>query len=158
MAADLLPGVAFVASHPLERDAGAHSRAGLSWSSPATLEGVCVLLVEDDGDSRDLLQFMLERCGAEVMAVSSVREALEMLDRAPPSIVVSDIAMPEEDGYMLIGKIRGRGLLIPAVAVTAFSCTHDRDRTLAEGFQAHLTKPLDIDVFCRTVARLTGRL
>jgi CheY-like chemotaxis protein len=117
--------------------------------------GMRVLLVEDDRDARELLQFVLERCGAEVMAAGSVGEALEMIDRRRPSVVVSDIAMPGGDGYELIERIRARGLSIPAVALTAFSRPHDRERALSAGFQAHLTKPVEVDVFCRTVAKVT---
>jgi CheY-like chemotaxis protein len=157
MAADLLHGGSVVASDPRDLDATAHPRADSSRESLAHLcAGVRVLLVEDDRDSRELMQFMLERRGAEVTAVGSVREALEVLDRAPPAVVVSDIAMPGEDGYALIRKIRALGLRIPAVAVTAFSRAHDRERALAAGFQAHLTKPVEIDIFCGAIARLAA--
>ena len=124
------------------------------------LKGVRVLLVEDEPDSREVLAFILEYCGAEVATAASVREAMEIFDRAQPSVVVSDISMPDEDGYGLIKRVRDRapdaGGTVPAVAVTAFRYEHNRDRCLSAGFQAYLSKPVDPDVLCRTVGTVTG--
>ena len=119
------------------------------------LKGVRVLLVEDEPDSREVLAFILEYCGAEVATAGSVREAMEIFDRAQPSVLVSDISMPGEDGYGLIQRVRGRapdaGGTIPAIAVTAFRHEHNRDRCLSAGFQEYLSKPVDPDVLCETI-------
>jgi CheY-like chemotaxis protein len=126
-----------------------------------SLKGIHVLLVEDDDDSRELLQTVLQYCGALVSAVPSARAALSTLERVKPDLVLSDISMPGEDGYWLIREIRAlpreRGGAVPAVAVTAFGHPHGVDRTLAAGFQAHLRKPVDAWELARTIAALAGR-
>jgi CheY-like chemotaxis protein len=157
MAGVLLSLVASMSSLSRDMNASADSSADASVRSAVSLAGIRVLLVEDDSDTREVMQFMLERWGAEVTAASSVREALEIVERKPPTIIISDIAMPEEDGYVLIRKMRARGVRIPAIALTAFSRAHDRDRALTAGFHAHLGKPIDADIFRMTIARLTAR-
>jgi CheY-like chemotaxis protein len=120
------------------------------------LRGVTVLVVEDDDDTREVLKVMLEMCGARVVCADSARDGLQTFRREHPQAIVSDIAMPGEDGYWLIGEVR-RELppeKVPAVAVTAFSGQHPRAAALAAGFQAHLAKPIDPDELCRTVAQL----
>lgn len=122
------------------------------------LRGVTVLVVEDDDDTREVLKVMLEMCGARVLCAESARDGLRTFRLEQPQAIVSDIAMPGEDGYWLIGELRGHlGVppeKVPAVAVTAFSGQHPRAAALAAGFQAHLAKPIDPDVLCRTVAQL----
>jgi CheY-like chemotaxis protein len=123
---------------------------------------VRVLLVEDDADTRELLTTLLQRCGARVTAVGSASEALMTIDLTQPDVLVSDIAMPGEDGYALIRKIRLRdadqGRWLPAVALTAYARDEDRARALAAGYQRHLTKPVDPAALARTVAVLSGRV
>jgi CheY-like chemotaxis protein len=116
------------------------------------LNGLRVLVVEDDEDCLELFSLILEHCGASVSAASSVPEAMELFERTHPEIVVSDISMPGEDGYSLVRLLRERGPDVPAVAVTAFGREHSRERCLAAGFRGHLTKPVDPDVLCATVA------
>ena len=110
------------------------------------LYGLKLLVVDDDQDTRDLLQWVLERAGAEVVAVASAREALEALARERPHILVSDIAMPEEDGLSLMRKVRAlpkeRGGRVPAIALTAHSMVQDRLQSLRAGFQSHVPKPV----------------
>jgi CheY-like chemotaxis protein len=122
------------------------------------LRGVTVLVVEDDEDTREVLRVMLEMCGARVLCAPSARDALHAFRREPPHAIVSDIAMPGEDGYWLIGEVRRQlgvpAERVPAVAVTAFSGQHPRAAALAAGFQAHLAKPIDPDDLCRIVAQL----
>jgi CheY-like chemotaxis protein len=122
------------------------------------LRGVTVLVVEDDDDTREVLTVMLEMCGARVLCADTARAGLQTFRREHPQAIVSDIAMPGEDGYWLIGEVRGPlGVSpdkVPAVAVTAFSGQHPRAAALAAGFQAHLAKPIDPDELCRTVAQL----
>jgi CheY-like chemotaxis protein len=122
------------------------------------LQGLTVLVVEDDEDTREVLKVMLEMCGARVLCADSARAGLQAFTRDHPQAIVSDIAMPGEDGYWLIGELRRElGVppeKVPAVAVTAFSGQHPRAKALAAGFQAHLAKPIDPDELCRTVAQL----
>jgi CheY-like chemotaxis protein len=120
--------------------------------------GITILVVEDDEDTREVLKVMLEMCGARVLCAESARDGLQTFRQENPRAIVSDIAMPGEDGYWLIGEVRRElGVppeKVPAIAVTAFSGQHPRAAALAAGFQAHLAKPIDPDDLCRTVAQL----
>ena len=119
------------------------------------LRGVRVLVVEDDDDTRDVLRVMLEMCGATVLVAESAKGGLETFLRARPDAIVSDISMPGEDGYWLVREVaRHANARVPAVAVTAYSGVHPRSAALAAGFKAHLAKPVDPDVLCRTVAEV----
>jgi CheY-like chemotaxis protein len=124
------------------------------------LEGVRVLVVDDEADTRRLLTAILAQYGAQVMAVASSLEALMSLQQFPFDILVSDIGMPEEDGYTLIRKVRdlsstsGR---IPAVALTAYARAEDRTRALLAGFQLHIPKPVNPSELAAVVANLAGR-
>jgi CheY-like chemotaxis protein len=110
------------------------------------LYGLKILVVDDDKDTLELLEWVLKRAGAEVTAVSSAKAAMEALERDRPTILVSDIAMPEEDGLSLMRRIRAlpkeRGGRIPAVALTAHSMVQDRLQSLRAGFQSHVPKPV----------------
>ena len=114
---------------------------------PSSLSGLRVLVVDDEIDARSLLTTMLERCGAQVIAVGSAREGLESVEAWQPDVLIADIGMPVEDGYGLIKKIRAlpkeRGGQTPALALTAYARTEDRVRALSEGYQVHLAKPVD---------------
>lgn len=125
------------------------------------LLGVHVVVVDDDDDARQLLCTILQYCGALVTIAASARQALTVLARVTPDALVSDIAMPEQDGYWLIRELRalpsGQGGAIPAIALTAPGAAHGPDRTLAAGFQAHLRKPIDPWELCRAVAGLVRR-
>ncbi len=129
-------------------------------SLPEGLEGTVVLVVDDDADARELLEFMLQRSGAEVRTVGSAAEALEALGDLEPSVIVSDIGMPNADGYSLIRDIRThpqesrRG--IPAIALTAFARSEDRTRALVEGFNVHMAKPVEPLELIAAVVRLAG--
>ncbi|HYE89219.1 MAG TPA: ATP-binding protein [Vicinamibacterales bacterium] len=121
------------------------------------LRDVRVLVVEDDADARDLVVHLLEQAGALVFAAGSAQQALDVLDAANPDVIVSDVGMPNEDGYSLIGAIRQRGGRlgsVPAVAVTAYAGAQDHERALAAGFQAHLGKPIAPDQLIETVHNL----
>ncbi|BDI18239.1 hypothetical protein ANSO36C_40410 [Nostoc cf. commune SO-36] len=111
------------------------------------LAGIRVLVVDDDDDSRDFIAFVLEQDGAFVMAVSSALEALQTLAELKPDVLVSDISMPDMDGYMLINEVRTwtpeQGGQIPAIALTAFARNNDQEKALKAGFQMHLPKPLN---------------
>jgi CheY-like chemotaxis protein/anti-sigma regulatory factor (Ser/Thr protein kinase) len=126
----------------------------------ALLDGVHVLVVEDEVDTRDLLAMALEQCGARVTAVASAAEALEALGTLP-DVLISDIGLPAEDGYSLLRKVRLRdpslGGNVPAAALTAYARAEDRVRALEAGFQTHLSKPIDPSELIAAVARLAGR-
>src|SRR5687768_4837381 len=111
---------------------------------PATLQGVNVLVVDDDPDARQLIGRMLEECDASVRTAGSAPEALAAVQQRPPDVLISDIAMPGEDGYSLMRKIRALGEegggTVPAVAVTAYARFEDRDAALRNGFQIHIAK------------------
>lgn len=126
-------------------------------SSP--LAGMRVLLVDDETDTRELTAFMLEQCGAIVTSVSSAIEALRTFPQVKPDVLVSDIGMPEMDGYMLVRQIRvmSPNGQIPAVALTAYAGESDRASALAAGFQCRLAKPIEPAEIVTTVARLCGR-
>ena len=132
-------------------------------ASPRSLEGVRILLVEDDDDIRDLLRNVLEARGAMLTAVDGTRAAIGALAAHTPDIVISDITMPGEDGHALLRKVRGLPLAsggkIPAIALTALDTREARVASRAAGFHYHLTKPVDADKLVEIVAglvRLTG--
>jgi signal transduction histidine kinase/CheY-like chemotaxis protein len=136
--------------HPAARTADAPAR-------PLTrLDGVRALVVDDDPDSNEMVQTLLGTCGAEVRVAASVRQALAILDRWRPHVLVSDIEMPEEDGIALIAAIRARpaaeGGRMPAVALTAYARVEDRVRILTAGFQLHVSKPVDPSELVAAVA------
>jgi signal transduction histidine kinase/ActR/RegA family two-component response regulator len=130
-------------------------------SAPRDLNGVRVVLVDDESDARDVVCRVLSRAGAATCAAASVREALAAITREPPDVIVSDIAMPDEDGYDLIRKLRElsptHGGQIPALALTAYAREEDRLRCLTSGFQAHLPKPVDPRELVALVAHLAAR-
>src|SRR5258707_3541809 len=121
------------------------------------LEGVRVLVVEDEPDARSLVELILEVSGATVEGVESAPEALANLQIFKPDVLLSDIGLPIESGYELIRKIRSlpsEASRIPAVALTAFATEEDRRLALAAGFQVHLTKPVEPSVLIETIERL----
>ena len=126
-----------------------------------SLEGLKVLVVDDEADTRELIREVLHECGSEVITCRSVAEALEALEQYQPDILISDLGMPDEDGYSLISKIRAlpaeRGGQIPAAALTAYARAEDRLRVLRSGFQFHLPKPVDSAELVTVVASLAGR-
>jgi signal transduction histidine kinase/CheY-like chemotaxis protein len=107
------------------------------------LNAVRVLLVEDDDDTRELVRATLENAGASVDAVATADEARRELLADPPDVLISDIRMPEEDGYALIRSLRSAGVVVPAIALTAYARREDADEAYAAGFQVHLPKPID---------------
>lgn len=125
------------------------------------LYGFKILVVDDDLDTRELIEWLLRRSGAEVTAAASAAQALEALDRERFHILVSDIMMPEEDGYSLLKKVRARpperGGRIPAVALTAHSLVTDRLQSLRAGYQTHVPKPVVPEELIEVVASLVYR-
>jgi signal transduction histidine kinase len=124
------------------------------------LDGVTVLVVDNEPDARSLVAAVLERCGARVVTAESTSDALAIIDRDVPDVLVSDIAMPIEDGYVLIRKVRSlpdHRRHIPAAALTAFANATDRARTLLAGYQAHVPKPVEPSELAVVIASLAGR-
>lgn len=124
------------------------------------LDGVRVLVVDDETDARELAAMVLIAAGAEVQEASSAPEALRSLQRLRPDVMVSDIGMPGQDGHSLMRAIRDLPPpfgAIRAMAVTAFARTEDRHRSLDAGFDIHVVKPVDPTSLVGAVARLVGR-
>jgi len=157
-------GATFTATLPLtdEHPAGEApaARALASGQLPA-LNGVRALVVDDEADARELMRAVLVQCGAEVTVAATARAALEALEQALFDVLVSDIAMPEDDGYDLIRNVRaldaGRGGRIPALALTAYARAEDRAAALAAGYQQHAVKPIEPVELAAAVATLAGR-
>lgn len=126
-----------------------------------SLSGIRILVVDDDTDSRDFITFVLEQEGAEITAASSAVEALDALSQCQPDLLVSDIGMPEIDGYMLMQKVRSwsleRGGQIPAIALTAYAGEYDQQQALSAGFQAHMSKPAEPDRLVAIAIQLAGK-
>lgn len=127
---------------------------------PVSLKGVTVLVVDDEPDARTLVQRLLEDSRATVFTASSTGEALALVQEKLPQVLVSDIGMPNEDGYLLIQKVRAlqksRGGLTPALALTAYARGEDHDRAIRNGFQKHITKPVQASELLTSVAELAG--
>ena len=125
-------------------------------ADPQLLRNVRVLVVDDHADARDLLQLTLSAYGADVVSVDSAADAMAQIDRQLPDVVLSDVGMPREDGYEFIRRLReraiDRGGAVPAIAVTAYASSKDRDTALASGFQAHVAKPFDADDLVEAIA------
>ena len=150
-------GATFVVTLPLAGASPAPStRRDPSGEFPR-LEGVRVLVVDDEPDARALMGTVLAQCGADVATVPSASAALQALRHERYDVLLSDISMPEEDGYQLLRKVRALDLKIPAAAVTAFARAEDRDAALAAGFQLHVAKPVEPAVLARAVESLVRR-
>jgi len=149
-------GAVFTVTLPIlfdqQRVADADTDSGKSITSGddnEKLKGVRLLLVEDNDDSREMLKVLFEQYDMDVVAVDTAAKALEEFKRAQPKILISDVGLPDEDGYALIGKIRKlpseQGGLVPAIALTGYASLQDHEQALAVGYQKHLAKPIDID-------------
>jgi signal transduction histidine kinase/ActR/RegA family two-component response regulator len=127
---------------------------------PASLQGLRVMVVEDERDTREMVAEALKQHGASVLESSSAADALRAIARQQPDVLVSDIAMPDMDGYELIAKIRSEYTSdiqwIPAVALTAFASEADKERSLHAGYQAHLSKPISITELVSTIATIAA--
>lgn len=125
------------------------------------LKGLRILVVDDELDSRELITAILSRCGSEVKCSESAAAAINDVKNWKPDLLVSDIGMPNEDGYSLIGRLRKlkskKAREIPAVALTAYATVEDRTRALSSGFQLHVPKPIDPEVLVRSLASAAGR-
>jgi CheY-like chemotaxis protein len=128
-------------------------------ASPARVDGLRILVVDDEADARELVRAVLELHGAEAFTAGSAGEALHLLETRAFDVVVSDVGMPNRDGYWLIQAIRdlpGQNRMVPAIAVTAYASRRDAAQALAAGYAAHLPKPLDTAQLVAAIADLTG--
>ena len=133
----------------------------LSAQSKSSLQGLKILAVDDEADARELLIEVLQGCGATVTAVGSAQEALKALERLKPNILLSDIGMPDADGYSLIRQVRAldavQGGETIAIALTAYARTEDRIRALETGFQMHIAKPIEPAELIAVIKSFSGR-
>jgi PAS domain S-box-containing protein len=138
--------------------ASAPTPPALTVPAPRILEGLRLLIVDDEVDARDLLTTILERAGAQVTSARSAIEALDVLERARPQVLISDIGLPHEDGYALIRRIRAldetRGGRVPALALTAYARADERTAALLAGYQMHMAKPVEPGELVAAVAGL----
>jgi signal transduction histidine kinase/ActR/RegA family two-component response regulator len=136
-------------------------RDGSPADDAAQLSGLRLLIVDDEPDAREMLQVMLGQYGIQVKTSASVQEALELLERWKPDVLISDVGMPNEDGYALILRVRAlghdRGGNIPAIALTGYSRLEDRSQLLAAGYQMHLSKPVELARLVNAIMSLSGR-
>jgi signal transduction histidine kinase/CHASE1-domain containing sensor protein/CheY-like chemotaxis protein len=157
-------GATFTIKLPLAEEAGANEPRETSQQPARSLQllsGLNVLLVDDDSDTLQLMTTALTKRQANVTAVSSAVEAIQAITRNRPDVLVSDIAMPGEDGYRLIERVRllesSESRNIPAVAITAYAKEEDRQRALSSGFQIYLAKPVELTELVSVVARAARR-
>lgn len=137
------------------------SSAPGSRALPRNLAGVRVLVVDDDDGSLDYFATALQAAGATVATAPTAVDAVRIVQAQPVDVVLTDIAMPGQDGYWLVHEIRRlpdpAACRMPVVATTAYGRTHSRDKALAAGFVDHLPKPVEPDLLCAAIARAAGR-
>lgn len=164
-------GATFTVKLPISRDAATAAEKAATGGDPASfssvpttpvdLQGLRILVVDDDEDSRSLLSTALVVCGAQVFSSASAEAALTQAASMHLDVLVCDIAMPGMDGYAMMQHLRAwpesAGGRTPAIAVTGFARREDASRALDAGFQEHASKPVDLENFTRRVARLAGR-
>jgi signal transduction histidine kinase/ActR/RegA family two-component response regulator len=155
-------GATFTVRLPLM---AAHSEVNPEEEQPnntADLRGLHILIVDDEADIRELVAFILEQYGADVTVAASASQAVVALSQSVPDIFLSDIGMPEVDGYMLMRQLRTlppeQGGQIPAIALTAYAGEYNQQQALAAGFQLHIPKPVEPEELVKAIARLVGRI
>ena len=134
-------------SEPVERTAAASL-------SSSILRNRTVLVVEDHDDARELIVGVLESAGALVLSAATVSEGIARAPEVRPDVLVTDLGLPGEDGYMRLARVRGMFPHMPAVALTAFARATDRERVLAAGFQHHVVKPVDPEQLVHLIAAM----
>jgi PAS domain S-box-containing protein len=158
----LLPVAPVYAADPAEGRVHPAARDTLpAFECPDRLDGLRVLVVDDEPDTREMLKTGLEHCGANVTTVGSAAEAFALIAGEPPHVIISDIGMPDEDGYDLIRKVRKlppeRGGRVPAIALTAYARAEDRMQALRAGYQMHVPKPVELVELAAVTASLARR-
>ena len=162
-------GTTFTINIPLAPTAAAEESANgeqplvksEDFGNSKALAGLRILVVDDEGDSRDLITAILTRYGSEVKCSESTSEALRTFQDWNPDLIVSDIGMPDEDGYSLVKKLRKlksrHAKQVPVVALTAYATTEDRAHALTAGFHIHVAKPIEPEVLVKSIAAAAGR-
>jgi CheY-like chemotaxis protein len=157
-------GARFTVTLPLSATGQAPPAPQPSATQEKPLEGLKIILVEDDPDSREVLQLFLEQSGAVVKSTDSAQAAINMLagsGEGLPDLLISDLAMPNEDGYTMIGRIRDlpveKGGAIPALALSAFASLESKQRAVEAGFHRYSTKPFEPDHLIPNILDLVGR-
>lgn len=151
-------GATFVVQLPLMPTLAEADPTQRSTEAPCDIRSLNILVVDDDNDTREFITFLLEQEGAQVTAASSASEALMVLRQLKPDILLSDIGMPEMDGYMLIRQVRTltpqQGGRIPAIALTAYAGEMNQQQALVAGFQQHISKPIEPNLLIHAIASL----
>jgi CheY-like chemotaxis protein len=149
--------------HLLVPEPGPGADDPLAGGAALPLKGQPVMIVDDEPDAREMLHTLLSLPGATVHEADSARAALDALARCEPherpAVIVTDLAMPGDDGYALLARLRAAPELaaIPVIALTAYASPDDRRRALAEGFAAYLTKPVDVEALITTITAVLVR-
>ena len=155
-------GSALQAAAPGERRRAVKAASGTQAFIAAELRGLTVLVVDDQEDARELLRRVLEECAATVLLAETAADALVLVESQRPDVLVTDIGMPDADGFELLRRVRAlgpeRGGRLPAIALTAFARSEDRTRALRAGFLVHVSKPVDASELVATVASVAGRV
>jgi CheY-like chemotaxis protein len=136
----------------------ASAPVGFSATDDQRLNGVTALVVDDELDTRDVLTYALQAAGVEVLAVPSAESALEILNRRRPNVILSDLQMPEMDGFALLRAVQERlgTLSPPTIAITARAKINDTERVARAGFAAHVAKPVDLNLLLATIRTVTA--
>ncbi|OUL27393.1 hypothetical protein BV378_11575 [Nostoc sp. RF31YmG] len=153
-------GATFTVRLPLMPTQATANQNGPSSESSFDLNGIQVLVVDDEPDSREFIAFVLEQAGADVMTAATADEALKILMQSQPDVLLSDIGMPDTDGYMLMQQVRAlpkeQGGQVKAIALTAYAGDFNQQQALSAGFQQHVSKPVEPEVLVRAIASLLG--
>jgi CheY-like chemotaxis protein len=153
-------GATFIVKLPLMPISAAENQQQQFPQSSLNLHGVHVLVVDDDTDTREFVVFLLKQAGANVISASSAGEALRELTQFKPDILLSDIGMPDMDGYMLMRQVRAlpseQGGQIPAIALSAYAGEMNQQQAIAAGFQRHLAKPVEPEELIRIITSFTA--
>lgn len=166
-------GSTFTVRFPLVKDEGeaiendinhhflSHLNENKNYVPDSLLKGIRVLVVDDEVDTQELVKFILESYAAEVKVAASATEALAIIDHSQPDVLISDIGMPDIDGYALIRQIRSRlpeqGGKIPAIALSAYASESSQKQALVAGFQLHISKPFEAEELVEAIARVLPR-
>lgn len=147
-------GSRFTVQIPIAASANLVSDSEATTATGGNLQGIRILIVEDEADSREFAAFVLEQAGAIVVQAASGTEALSAIAQSTPDLIISDIGMPEVDGYMLQQHLRAQGKEIPAIALTAYASDIDAQHSEQAGFRLHLSKPIDPNELVNAILNL----
>jgi CheY-like chemotaxis protein len=151
-------GATFTVRLPLMAIQASANQNGQSSKPSSDLNGIQVLVVDDEPDSREFVAFVLEQAGANVLTATTAAEALTMLIRSEPNVLLSDIGMPDMDGYMLMQHVRAlppeQGGQVLAIALTAYAGDFNQQQALRAGFQRHVSKPVEPERLIQVISSL----